>query len=82
MQTLYGMKVVVNPNIPRLPAIQIDPKFEWCSDEFRAKHNAWLLERFGYVDQVLFMTEPFSGQQVVMMRPQHYAMLKLAAHNK
>lgn len=44
-----GLPVHVHPLADSLaaPKIQISPKFEWCTDEYRAKHNKWLLDRFG-----------------------------------
>lgn len=47
MPTLTGVKIVISVNIPEVPVLQISPSFEWCTDAYRAKHNAWLLERFG-----------------------------------
>lgn len=44
-----GITIRVSPLIHPVPALQIDPKFQWCTDAYRAKHNAWLLERFGVV---------------------------------
>lgn len=40
-----GIKVYEAPE-PQ-PVIQIPDEFKFCSDEFRAKHNLWLLETFG-----------------------------------
>lgn len=74
--TLFGIPVIVHPAIKPVPAIQIDPDFKWCSDEFRAKHNAWLLERFGTVRQMLMMTDPSSGQQIVVMSPEEFKALR------
>lgn len=47
MSALRGVKIVVSTHIPEVPVLQISPSFEWCTDAYRAKHNAWLLERFG-----------------------------------
>ena len=52
MPTLNGVKIVVSANIPEVPVLQIRPSFEWCTDAYRAKHNAWLLERFGTYEPV------------------------------
>lgn len=70
--TLFGMKVIVSPVIQPVPVLQISPDFKWCSDEFRAKHNAWLLERFGTKDVVYVM----NGDTAVIS-PRHAAMIRL-----
>jgi len=55
---ILGFPVYINPLLDDLapPKISISPDFKWCSDEFRAKHNAWLLERFGREEFVCIKT--------------------------
>lgn len=44
--------------------ISIPEDFPWCSDGFRATHNAWLLEMFGYRDDDEGCAEEQAGQVV------------------
>lgn len=46
--------------LTRLPVLQVSPTFKWCSDEARARMNAWLRERFGTQEHVFF----FGGRAV------------------
>lgn len=48
--TFAGIQIHESPHITPVPVIKTRPDFEWCSEEFRAKHDAWLLERFGTYD--------------------------------
>lgn len=50
-----GMKIIQSQFIEPEPVLQLDPKFEWCTPEFRAKTNAWLRERFGVRDVAYIM---------------------------
>ncbi|MEN6540851.1 MAG: hypothetical protein ABFC67_14685 [Mizugakiibacter sp.] len=68
------MKIVVSPLIKPVPVLQIDPHFKWCTDEYRAKHNAWLLERFG-TKEVAFVL----NGDTIAVSPQHAAMLRAEA---
>lgn len=56
METLYGVRVHVSP-LARRPVLQLSPDFEWCSPEFRAKQNAWLLQMFGERDMVVSLPD-------------------------
>jgi hypothetical protein len=57
---LFGMKIYEAPEPP--PVIQIPAGFKFCSDEFRAKHDLWLLETFGRKEPIVAMgTAFFSG---------------------
>lgn len=44
---LAGTRVIISPMLRPVPVLQTSPGFRWCSDTARAKHNAWLLARFG-----------------------------------
>lgn len=52
-----GVRVIESPLISPVPKIQISPQFQWCTPEFRAEYDKWLLDRFG-TKQVAYM---FSG---------------------
>ena len=71
MEILMGMKVVVSPYIKPVPVLQIAHDFIWCSDEFRAKYNAWLLERFGTFEPTYMI-----GRDTIAMSPRTSAMLQ------
>ena len=72
--------VMINPYIEPIAKIQIDPNFKWCSDEFRAKMNAWLKETFG-TEEVAYMIDMdaigISGGKRIMMNPKMAMLLKL-----
>lgn len=54
-QSLFGgLRIVESPLIGPVPKIQISPRFQWCTEEFRAEQNAWWLARFG-TKQVAYM---------------------------
>lgn len=58
--TFGGIKVVRSHLIPdESPVIQMHPSCDplWCTPEFRAKTNAWLLERFGTQPVAYFFTK-------------------------
>ncbi len=59
---INGMRVVVSPLITPVPKIQIRADFKWCSDEFRANFNQWLLDEFG-TKEVAYM---ISGGTIVI----------------
>lgn len=61
---INGMRIVVSPLLGPRPVLQIDPNFKWCTDEYRAKHNAWLLERFGMTEDAIIR----SGDTVFVSR--------------
>lgn len=82
METLFGMKVVVSPHIMPVPVLQIAHDFKWCSDAYRAKHNAWLLKRFGTYEPIYIMqdgTMAMSPKTEAQMR--QAVMLKMPAPN-
>ena len=62
MASLNGIKVRVSANIRPVPVLQISPSFEWCTDAYRAKHNAWMLERFGTYEPAYML---FGGELAV-----------------
>jgi hypothetical protein len=67
-QTFMGLKIIRHHHIPdEAPVIQMhpncDPQGLWCTPEFRAKTNAWLLERFGTQPVAYFFTD----QQAIAM---------------
>lgn len=47
MSSLFGIKVIANPLIKPQPMLQLSHDFNAVSPEFKARFNAWLLERFG-----------------------------------
>lgn len=57
LESKRRLDAILGPATPRIressfvpafvPVLQLHPDFEWCSDEFRAQMNAWLLQRFG-----------------------------------
>lgn len=49
--SIFGMRILAAPEPP--PVIRIPDSFEFCSDEFRAIHNRWLLETFGRREPVV-----------------------------
>jgi len=78
-QTFMGIRVAPTSLVQPVPKIQISPKFEWCTHEFRADYNSWLLERFGTVG-VAYFFDPrmlgMTGDRTLFMNPKHVAMLK------
>lgn len=68
-----GMKVVVSPHLVPAPKVQLSPDFKWCSDEFRASENAYLLKMFG-TKEVCYML----NKGTIVMSPKHVAALKVA----
>lgn len=54
---LGGRKVVVDPLFGASPRIKIPDDFPWCSDAYRAKHNKWLLDRFGATQDRMAISE-------------------------
>jgi len=54
---LGGRKVVVSPLLEAGPVIKIPDHFQWCTDEYRARHNKWLLERFGAKEDRMVSSE-------------------------
>jgi len=52
--SLFGISVTESRFIPRVPVLQVDPNFKWCTEEARADMNAWLVERFGYKTTIYF----------------------------
>lgn len=66
--TFAGFKVIKHHLIPdEAPVLQMHPNCDaqglWCTPEFRAKTNAWLLERFGTQPVAYFFTK----EQALMM---------------
>lgn len=66
--TFGGIKIMRSQWVPdEAPAVQMHPDCDldelWCTREFRAKTNAWLLERFGTVPVAYFLTD----QQMLAM---------------
>lgn len=66
--TFGGFKVIRSHRIPdESPVIQMhpncDPQGLWCTSEFRAKTNAWLLDRFGTQPVAYFLTK----EQAIVM---------------
>jgi len=47
MDSCFGIKIVPHPLIRPQPRLQLSHDFNAVSPEFKAKFNAWLLERFG-----------------------------------
>jgi hypothetical protein len=75
-QSLYGMKVVVSRDIPKMKLADGD----YVTPEFRQEIDAWLLEFFGVTNllpdgQVLSMQSANS----VYMNPRTFAQFKAAA---
>jgi hypothetical protein len=66
-----GIPVVENRHIQPVPVLQLSPNFKWCSEEFRAETNAWLLDLFG-TKEVAYLVHGFG----LVMHPKHVAMLK------
>jgi hypothetical protein len=61
-QTFMGLKIIKNHFIPdEAPVLQMhptcDPQGLWCTSEFRARTNAWLLDRFGTQPVAYFFTQ-------------------------
>lgn len=79
MNTFFGIKVVESPHVQPVPVLQLSPTFEWCTPEFRAKTNAWLLERFGTMEVAYFFNPRalgLAGSPGVLLNPKQVAMLK------
>jgi hypothetical protein len=58
--TFGGFKLIRSAMIPdEAPVLQMHPNCDplWCTPEFRAKTNAWLLERFGTQPVAYFFTK-------------------------
>ena len=76
--TLLGLNIIESPHVQPVPVLQLRPQFVWCSDEFRAEMNAWLLEMFG-TKEVMYV---FDGRALglnssgIFMNPKHIAMIK------
>lgn len=81
---LMGIPVHVSPLVPsRLPRITFDPqrKCTWASEEYRAKINAWLFERFGDEAVAFFIDRRalgfgMRGGREVFISPSHAALLR------
>jgi hypothetical protein len=77
-ETFFGIKLVVNPNIPETaPKVQLDPNVA-VTDQFRAEMNAWLLEFFGE-------TKPFymrPGGAEAITHPNNLSWLKQEIRNR
>jgi len=69
METLYGVRIRVSP-LARRPVLQLSPDFKWCSPEFRAKQNEWLLQMFGERDTVI----PLPDGSIVISPEMHMAL--------
>lgn len=69
--TFNGMRVITSPLIMPVPILEIPHDFEWCTSAYRAKHNAWLLERFGAVEPIYRISD-----DTVAMSPKRYGQLK------
>jgi hypothetical protein len=80
MDTFFGIKILPSEHVQPVPVLQLHPDFPWCTPEFRAKTNAWLLERFGTME-VAYMFDPralgLAGSPGFLMNPKHVAMLKM-----
>lgn len=64
--TFGGYKVIRHHLIPdEAPVLQLHPDCDplWCTPEFRASTNLWLLDRFGTQPVAYF----FTGQQAIAM---------------
>ena len=72
--TLYGMKVIVSPLMRPVPVLKTSLSFKWCTPAVRAKHDAWLLERFGTRDPGLRMLD----DDTIVMSLEMFERLKTA----
>lgn len=82
MQTYMGIKLVVSEHIKPVPVLQIAHDFKWCTDAYREKHNAWLLERFGTYEPVYMLgsgTMAVSPKTMAQMRQE--VILKMPVPN-
>ena len=73
--SIYGMPVYeIQPKYE--PVLQLSEDFKWCTDEFRAKQNAYLLKVFGTRDiSIVPKNQVFMFRNSIIMRPEHTAML-------
>jgi hypothetical protein len=72
-QTLYGMKVVVTPDLPKM---KLGPG-DYITPELRLEIDAWLLGFFGttnIIEDDAYLISDFLGQ--VMMNPRTYVRLR------
>jgi hypothetical protein len=73
MNTIFGMKIVVDKNIQPVPRMQVSPEFARIqSPELVASTNAWMREFFG-----TYLPYYVIGGSTVVMHPRHVAMLRL-----
>lgn len=76
--TFGGFKVIKHHLIPdEAPVLQLRPDCDplWCTPEFRASTNAWLLERFGTQPVAYF----FNEQQAIAIAMSHRMAARLDA---
>lgn len=78
--SLFGMRVIEDRHgITRVPVLQMDPEFKWCSEAFRAETNRWLLDLFGHKEVAYIIDSSalgFGGGQSVVMSPASMAYLR------
>jgi hypothetical protein len=82
MNSVFGaIKFVESPFVQPVPVLQLHPDFPWCTPEFRAKTNAWLLERFG-MQEVAYMfqsgTFGVNNGRLFVANPKQLAILRSA----
>lgn len=73
---LFGMPVYESPLIRSVPKIQLSPGFKYCTPEFRAEMNQWLLEQFG----TKHVAYAFDGR--LALSPEQMRLLKMALTDK
>lgn len=76
MSILTGVKVMISPYILPIAVLKIRHDFGWCTEEFRASYDTWLLDLFG-TKEVAYI---ISGDTLAVS-PSHYAMLRMMMHN-
>lgn len=62
LKSFMGFKIITSPYIPdTVPAVQMhpdcDPQGLWCTPEFRAETDRWLLEKLGTKEVAFIMTD-------------------------
>lgn len=52
--SLMGIRLIESPLLSDRPKLKLSPDVQ-VSPEFRAEYDAWLLERFGFQEPVVYM---------------------------
>ena len=76
--TLYGMPIYIDHHGLLLrPRMQLTPKLDGIvTEEFKQEINAWMREFFGVDDDILQITDPYTGKKSLHMSFENYTKLE------